>query len=312
MIKSITVTNYLGASMTVDMFDPGRNAKNPGFYIVDIDGLGPCKADINAIERSTMDGASFSSARVNSRNIVLTLGFLSDRNVEKVRRESYRYFPLKKKLHFVVDTDVRTYETYGYVESNEPTIFNKEVSTQISIICPDSYLYSGGISGVETDELAAVTKMFEFPFSNESLTAKLINFGEIVYGDEKNVIYDGDAEVGINIKIHAIGDASNITFHNVTTNEKFSIDTDRLYNSTDSRLTGKHLIAGDDVLISTVKGEKSITLLRDGESINILNCLGKNVNWFQLSKGDNQFQYTATGASNLRITIEHKTAYEGV
>jgi hypothetical protein len=86
------------------------------------------------------------------------------------------------------------------------------------------------------------------------------------------------------------------------------INTDKLL-----ALTGSVIIAGDDIIISTVKGNKYITLLRDGVYINILNCLDKNVDWLQLSKGDNVFAFTAeTGNAVLQFRIENQTVYEGV
>jgi hypothetical protein len=86
------------------------------------------------------------------------------------------------------------------------------------------------------------------------------------------------------------------------------IDTDRL-----ELMTGDPIIAGDDIFISTIKGQKSVTLLREGVYTNILNCLDKNADWFQLVRGDNVFAFTAeTGGTNLQFRIENQTVYEGV
>lgn len=86
------------------------------------------------------------------------------------------------------------------------------------------------------------------------------------------------------------------------------IDTDKL-----EAYTGSGIVAGDDIVICTVKGNKSITLIRGGKSTNILNCLEKNADWFQLAKGDNIFAYTAqSGGSNLQFKIENRIVYEGV
>ena len=65
--------------------------------------------------------------------------------------------------------------------------------------------------------------------------------------------------------------------------------------------------------INTSKGDKSITLIREGVSYNILNCLDKNTDWFTLAKGDNIFAFTAdSGVTNLQFRIENKVIYEGV
>ena len=46
---------------------------------------------------------------------------------------------------------------------------------------------------------------------------------------------------------------------------------------------------------------------------NILNCLDKDSDWFQLSKGDNIFAYVVEeGTTNVQFKIENRTAFEGV
>ena len=110
------------------------------------------------------------------------------------------------------------------------------------------------------------------------------------------------------IYIHAIGPATNINIYNTETREVMSINTTKL-----EALTGKGIVASDDIIINTLKGEKSITLVREGKSYNILNCLDKNTDWFTLVKGDNIFAFTAeSGVTNLQFRIENKVIYEGV
>lgn len=226
-------------------------------------------------------------------------------NIEDTRQKSYKYFPIKRKVRLTIETDNRILETEGYVESNEPNIFSKNEGSSISIICPDPYLYSK-----ERDEtvFSGVQPVFEFPFENESLIEPLMELGSIENKQEQVVTYNGDAEIGISIYIHALGEASNITIVNTGTGEQMTIDTDKL-----EALTGSAIIAGDTIIIHTQKGEKSISLLRDGKTTNILNCMKKNSNWFTLVKGDNLFAYRAeTGSSNLQFSILNKVAYDGV
>ncbi len=301
MIKAVTVTNYLGQSKRFELAFPEKS----GFAVQSIDGLGPSKATINMTETATNDGALYNSARAASRNVVFTFRLLAAPQVEDARQESYKYFPLKKKVKISVETDNRVCETYGYVESNEPDIFSSEESTQISVICPDPYLYS---EGANTTVFYGVDPLFEFPFSNESVVRPLIHMGEILRFTERNIPYSGDVEIGLLITMHAIGEVRNITIYNTGTREVMRIDTGKL-----QELTGTGMIAGDEIIINTVKGEKSVTLLRNGFYLNILNCLDKESDWFQLAKGNNIFAYTAEeGLFHLQFKVENKTAYEGV
>lgn len=303
MIKNITITNYLGESMTLDMLEPEKS----GFAIKSITGLGPVKADINRTSMATMDGSNYNSARALERNIVMKLEFIgtATESVEDVRQKSYKYFPIKKVLNFRIETDNRVCDTLGYVESNVPDMFSEKSACQISIVCPDPYFYSA--ESTETI-FYGIEAMFEFPFENNSLTENLIETGAIQNKMENFIVYNGDSEVGITILIHAVGDVSNISIYNTNTRESMKIDTDNLQT-----LTGYGLKAGDEITINTSRGNKSIYLLRDGVVTNILNCLTRGSSWFKLTKGDNVFAYVAeTGSTNLQFKILNRIIYEGV
>lgn len=306
MIKSFTITNYLGDSIKLEL---GRPEKS-GFLIASVSGLGPTKANINTTEISTNDGSMFNSARLNQRNIVFQLIFTDTEkgeSIEDIRQKSYKYFPMRKNLTVTIEMDNRLVKTVGYVEANEPSIFSSMEGTQISIICPDPYLYSAGEDGDNTTVFSGIESVFEFPFSNESLTEPLMIMGIIKNKTENVVIYHGDSEIGITISIHALGEVSNVTIYNLGTREQMRIDTEKI-----KALTGSGIITSDDIIIRTVKGDKSITLIRGGVSTNILNCLDKNTDWFTLSKGDNIFAFTAeSGVTNLQFKIENKVVYEG-
>lgn len=307
MIYSIVVTNYLGDRIKLELGKPDVS----GFLIKSITGLGPAKANVNTTEVSTNDGSLFNSARLSQRNIVLDMVFINTvygESIEDLRQKSYKYFPLKKSVELTIETDNRYVKTTGYVESNEPNIFSSQEGTQISIICPDPYFYSAGEDGNNVTNFYSIDPMFEFPFSNESLDEPLLVFGEIQIKTEGVITYHGDSEIGVMIYIHAIGPATNINTYNTETREVMRINTEKI-----SLLTGKGIVASDDIVINTAKGEKSITLIREGVSYNILNCLDKNTDWFTLAKGDNIFAFTAdSGVTNLQFRVENKVIYEGV
>lgn len=307
MIYSIVVTNYLGDRIKLELGKPDVS----GFLIKSITGLGPAKANVNTTEVSTNDGSLFNSARLSQRNIVLDMVFINTvygESIEDLRQKSYKYFPLKKSVELTIETDNRYVKTTGYVESNEPNIFSSQEGTKISIICPDPYFYSAGEDGNNVTNFYSIDPMFEFPFSNESLDEPLLVFGEIQIKTEGVITYHGDSEIGVMIYIHAIGPATNINIYNTETREVMRINTEKI-----SSLTGKGIVASDDIVINTAKGEKSITLIREGVSYNILNCLDKNTDWFTLAKGDNIFAFTAdSGVTNLQFRVENKVIYEGV
>lgn len=302
MIKTVTVINYLREEVKIKLSDM---SPSHGLIITDMSGLGPPKGNINTTTISSGDGSIYNSARLDDRNITIKLLFVDAPSIEAARQNTYRYFPVKKPITLKIDTDNRSVYTVGYVESNEPTIFSDKESCQISIICPDSHFYSNALNetvfyGIEPD--------FEFPFSNESLSENLLNFGNIMINKARNIYYDGDDEIGIVIKIHALGDISDITIWNTKTKEKMKIYADKL-----KTITGSALKNGDDIIINTEDGYKSVKLLREGKYTNIINCIDRFSDWFKLSKGSNTMAFEAdAGNNNIVFKIENKISYEGI
>lgn len=304
MIYSVTVTNYVGDRIKIDLGEPNKT----GFLIYNIEGLGPGKANINTTEISTADGSKFNSARLSQRNIVISMMFsdtVYHETIEQIRHKTYKYFPLKKEVELIFETEERYVKIKGITESNEPTIFSSKEAAQISIICPDPFFYSVGANNVTP--FYTVEPLFHFPFSNESME-KVTEFGRIHFVTEGIVEYEGDTDIGILIYIHVLGSASNITITKTETREVMKIDTDKIED-----ITGEPLQAKDDIIINTMQGQKSIVLVREGTTYNILNCLDKNTDWFTLSKGDNIFAFTAEeNPTNLQFRIENLIIYEGV
>lgn len=302
MILSLTVTNYLGESLTIPMM----NSESTGFILHDMTGLGPPTASVNTSKVATKDGSKYNSARAEERNIVLPMYFTPIPTIEDARHRSYKYFPLKKPVILAFKTDNRECQIVGYVETNEPDICSDREGCQVSIICPNPYFSSiydtvTSFSGVEAS--------FEFPFSNEDISNPHIEFGKIVVKAENIVRYGGDAESGVQIRIAASATVKNITIYNVDTRGTMHIYHDKLV-----ALTGSGIVKGDEIIITTDKGSRSVTLLRNGKSTNILNAIDpRNDEWFSLTKGDNIFAYTADeGSDYLMFVVDHTTLYEGI
>jgi len=156
MIKALTVVNNLGDHMELDLANPYEN----GIAVTGIDGLGPGQADILLTDFASGDGAVFNSSRLPSRNIVLHLRLLDyPEIIEKTRQTVYKYFPIKKPIWLIFETDLRRVQIQGYVESNEPEIFSSVETLQISIICPSPYFQS---LDDEITDFSGVTPEFEF------------------------------------------------------------------------------------------------------------------------------------------------------
>ena len=277
MLQAITVENYLGEELTLSMFNPGRS----GFYIKSVDGLGPSNATINVLDIVSIDGGIYNSAREDKRNIVMTLGAYDSTNVENLRQQTYRYFPIKRKLKLTFYTDLRTVTINGYVESNEPDIFSKDVTMKISIICPSPYFYD--------------------------IYENAITFS----GDDAEhiIVYDGDMDTGTKITINCNGNVRGLKIEN---HKGQYIGINDSYLSKVISNPG-NFTEGDVIVINTITNEKSIKLTRNGTDKNILNALDRKSKWLTIGKGNNTFKVTATdGLSNMFITMTNPVLYEGI
>lgn len=303
MIKSVRVVNSVNDELELVLTNPEQS----GFFIKYIDGLGPVKANINYTTPVGIDGIYYNSAKALHRNIVMSLGFLNNGqfDIETQRQLTYKYFPLKKKIYFEITTDNRTLYTTGYVESNEPNIFSREQDTQISIICESSWL--SGLSD-DLDVLSGVVGAFEFPYSNESTSTPLTEFGEIFTSTSKNIDYAGDVPTGIVMRIGIQGAVEDLTIFNHTAGTSMTIDEAAI-----TTITGAPFTSGDVLTISTLKGAKYVYLERGPYLYNVFNSIQNSYSWFELYPGQNEFAYAAsTGIENVQFSVTHRPLYEGI
>lgn len=305
MIKSVTVTNDIGKQLILELARPDLS----GLAVLSIDGIGPGKATINVREHASMDGDTFNSSRIPSRNITMQIRFYPVPgviSVEQARRLSYQFFSPRKKISLRFETELRTCDIDGYVESNEPNIFAEKTGCSISIICPNPFFRA---LEPQNTEFYFVNGVFEFPFSNESLHYPQINLGDASLTHRQLLKYEGDADTGIIVHMNFINTVAFPYIKNATMDEIFRIDTNTL-----SIQTGSAIQNGDQIVICTEKGNKYAKLTRNGETMSIIGSVDFGSTWIQLHSGGEQvFEYGATtGVENMQVHIQNKVLYEGV
>ena len=310
MIKSVTAVNFKGESIKMDLFHP----ESSGFIIIKIDGIGPGKATVTKHDSKVYDGGTITSARLPSRNIKMEIQFLWVNSIEDVRHKSYKYFPLKKPITLIFETDTRTVEIEGAVESNEPDIFSSEESTNISIICPDPYFYASGENARSKTEFSGINAVFEIPsdagYSNESLTEALTEISTLYVQSERGIMNYGEVDIGVVISIKPLAVVKGIlTISNITLGQNMSFDLNKIKTITEQDF---HL--GDELVINTLRGKKSVTLVREGKNYNALSCIDTRTDWIYLTSGENTFTYylNGEGIEDLQFSVTNSILYEGV
>lgn len=278
---SLKVQNTAGNSLVL--------THNPLYAIIGVTGLTPVTAAINTSTAGVLDGVQYNSARLQPRNIVITVRFM--RNIENARIALYDYFQTKQETRLFFRNKSRNVYIDGYVENFDCDLFTQGETAQISIICPDPYFKS--ISSV-TNTGAAVTPLFEFPTEFNAVEFSRLDRDAII-----TVQNDGDVIAGMDIELYFNGHTVNPTIYNATTGAYFKLN--------------REFVEGDRVRINTRNGLKSVKLTRYGVVFNIINSVTDETSWLQLARGVNKFSFGADiGVDYMTLNFTHTDLFVGV
>jgi predicted phage tail component-like protein len=244
---------------------------NQNVVVTGVSGLTPPAATVNLSNVVNDDGSVFNSSKVNERNLVINLRLLHD--VEQQRQLLYRFFQTKQYCKIYYKNSNRDVYIEGYVEAIEGDLFTKSQQLQISIICPKPFFK--GLNDIYYN-MSAVIGLFEFPFS---IPAEGVEFSRIEKSIVASVFNSGDVETGLKFEFRAKGTVINPIVYSVADPSQYFKINIAMQNS-------------DVIKVNTNKGEKSVTLTREGVTTNIMNLIDRNNKWFILDVGENQFTYT--------------------
>lgn len=263
------------------------------YAVVGMQGLTPPPTTINTAIAGSIDGSFFNSARVESRNIVITIILAGD--IEANRQRLYRIFPRKMPVTVYFKNKNRNVKINGYVEALEGDLFTKQEQIQISILCPRPYFE--GIDSV-TNTIGDVLPLFEFPFSIAEDNP--VEIGEVSTSPIYTYDNQGDVETGAVFTFTFDGSVTGITLTNYTTTAYIGFN----YSFT----------AGDVLTVSTIQGELYAKLMHNGSEVNLLNYLMSGSTWIKLAVGENELIYTVTtgDANDVTCTFNAPTLYGGV
>lgn len=264
------------------------------WQLFDISGLDPPKATVNLTNLAGMDGALFNSAKVSTRNLVISLKITGD--IEANRLELYRFFRPKHQCVFYFKNKRRDVKIEGVVESVECTQFTNKEIMQASILCPASYFQD--IEEIIAD-MSDSSAGFVFPFSID--TNEPIPFSEYTIGKQTSVINTSETDVGVLFEVFFLAAANKIVIVNVGTGETMEAN----YS----------FLPGDTLKISTGTGNKKVTLVRGGVARNLFLALSDDSVFLQLEPGNNTFSYLVddgTNDQNATVTLRYRELYAGV
>lgn len=281
----LTLEDADGATLT---FGDGQP-----YTISEIEGLSPPEATINLNELALIDGQQYNSAKVSART--MNIAFAIEYKAEQNRLAAYKVLRVKKPITIYYKSDLRDVWIKGYIASVNVTHFEMKQICTVSIICPFPYFRS---AQEIVNELSVIVSNFHFPFYG--LESNNVVFSYVQNVQNVTVENNGEVDTGLIITLYIKGNITNPKIFNYNTGSYFGLN----YS----------FEAGDEVTINTITGEKTVTLLRDSETINIFNYVSEGSTWLQIEGWQSTFVYEVGSGSlsNIEVTFTHYDLYEGV
>lgn len=291
MIYNVAVAKDNGDTLEMILAEPELS----GFAIIRIDGLGPEDADISSTDITYGDGSITNNTRVKSKPIQFDIVYLWNSTIEESRNILYDYFKISENVRLYFQTETKYVYIDGVVQSHKPDIFNEQSGVSIIVECPDPYFKEA----TEFDiNLTGVNSGFIFPFSNESLSEKLLTFGEILISDSTRVSYLGNKDTGFTID--GIVNKPFNTFEIGCNNDLM------IFNNLNARI-------GDRIIINTRDGQKQARIIRSGNAINIIGKMDIKVSkWLRLVPGNNDIYYSKKYSGFSTLNIRTNILYRGI
>lgn len=268
------------------------------FVIVGADNLHGVELDFAESASPYIDGTSVDNVRAASRGIVLTFQFVGD---VQAGVDLFTSVIKSKQVGYLTETDEngREIRIKGVVKVPPYTRLSDACQIQLELYCGQPYWQD--VEAV-VNQISATIDLLYLPEDGRGFPPEGVPFGEINVERSRTIVNDGDTSVGMKISIVALDSTSNprISCSTGTQNGwymELALD----------------MAAGDEVIISTERGNKYITL--NGSqyvgSTPILSLLTvKGDDWLQLEQGENTFNITASDDTLLYFNLEYRRRYE--
>jgi hypothetical protein len=272
-VEKLEVTNARGNVLTLQMEED-----DGPYQVAEIDGLDPGKAALTSSRNAGADGEVFQSATRPARNIKIKLDLDPDFDAatyESARNELYRWFMPKAKVkqRYFLSSGLYV-DIEGIVESNDSPIFDDDPDVTVSLMCYD----------VDFVDPRIVTR--------SGLTvASSVN---------TEIDYPGTVDAGTVLTLHVNRALSDFSIYNI--DETGSIQ--------QLNFSGT-LLNGDTLVISSLDGNKGVTLTRAGVSSSYLYGRTSQSSWIKMVEGLNQFRVYAVG-DPIPYDLEYRVRYGGL
>lgn len=264
---------------------------NPYFDLTDVDGFTTIASNLASVTVPSVDGDIITNIQAQPRTVVLYLRLKQYAGIEAAKRYIFQYVKPKISGTMQLTQDGREIELTGLVEAIELPRMEQGCTMAITLHCSQPYW-----SDVDfvVEMISQIINLHYFPIDQGGLAFPPagVPFGAFDNDLTRTIENAGDVETGCVITIVALGSVVNPRIWNNQTGEFIGI--------TDT------LAGNDNVVISTIKGQKTIT--KNG--VNIIDKITAGSTFLQIETGQNEFTISAdSGLSNVYFTLTYKQLY---
>jgi hypothetical protein len=257
MLNKIEVTNSRGNVLSLPIEEDDGE-----YQIANIEGLDPVKASLVSTSYAGADGEHFQSAKLPARNIKINLDLdpnFDPKTYTDLRRDLYPFFMPKSQvtLRFYLTSGLYL-DIVGVVEQISSPLFEEDPDVEISIMCYQPDFIDARMITIEGQTVTDVTNT--------------------------EIDYPGTVQSGTVLTLHVNRAVDEFTIYNL----------DEGGNLYQLDFTGD-LISGDELVISSLRGNKGITLTRSSVSSSFLYGRSAQSSWIEFMEGLNQFRVYAVG-----------------
>lgn len=285
MINTLSITNNLGNTLVLNL---RTSDVEEGLLVFNLEGLGPPKTTVDGFPSPNADGLFSPFSRAAERRMSLTLVVVPAGDEEAARQTIYDYFPLKRTVRFRIQTDTKDVYTDAIVESIEMNSFARVENAVIQLVSPESY------------------------FSNWTYT----NNVEIVQPSGITLNYPGDTDIGAVFKVVYTGYITQpqYSFVNSQYSQIMAIDLTYLFTTLGLGQSQN----GDELVVDTRRGQKSVKYYRSSVEYDILRCFLYDTNWIRIGRDTSNLNYInwyiqGLGTiTNAKAYVDYRTMYKGV
>lgn len=272
-------------------------ANNPLFHLIHVDGHTAASTSIASAVVGGVDGDTVNNIQATPRTIIIDLQIRNGVDVEEAKREILKAVKLKQRGGLLWVQNNRSVIISGIVEAVEMPRWTNAAVMQITLHCEQPFWEDIDDVIQQINDAINLHYFTDSPVNMLYFPEDGLPLGEYDTIRTKSFHNDGDVAVGLEISILA---------HDTVTSP---IIYDQYGNYFGVGYDANPLVmkTGDNVIITTHKGRKTVTL----NGVSIFDKIKPNSTWLQLEAGDNTFSINSDdeSISNMSFSLIYKQRY---